>query len=129
MNKRLKYSLVVIGALVVLGILLQIPLWRMDAKARRERQEVLSLIAVGQDLSAAEAILEQNGYSLMYADPIKPTYDERYLSQIVQIGPSESVGLEALAYAIDASWMPYTRSEPSYVVLKADLDGVLTSID
>lgn len=129
MKRRYVIALIVVGAMLGIGFLLQVPIWQEDAKVRKEKVKIRQLIAVGQDLDQAEAVLISSGYQLYYDDAIKPTYDESYYSQLVIVGQSRPMGLESLAYAIDLSWMPFTRSESAYLMIEADLDRTITDID
>ena len=59
---------------------------------------------------------------------IAPTINKGYLQQLVVVGNTSSSGLESFAYAVGAPWMPLTSSESPYVIVEADLGGVITGI-
>lgn len=129
MKKPMRYGAVILCGILVMGVLLHIPIWRADAAARRERQKVYQLVSVGQDLADAESKLKAAGYELFYDQPIKPSINKDYYQQLVIVGDTQPRGLESFAYAINASWMPYTRSESSIVIINAGLDGRIREVD
>jgi len=128
MNKRLKIGFLSALLVVGLSLLFYIPIWQDDAEARRNRTHVHEMISVGQDLYAAEVLLKNAGFKLMYDRPITPTVNENYLEQLVIIGETQSNGFETFAYIVGLAWMPFTHSESPYVVINAGLDGEIIKI-
>lgn len=128
MKKTLKVCLIVALVFVAISILLYIPIWQDDAASRRNRKEVHGLINVGQDLSEAEVVLKHSGFKLEHDKPITPTINGDHLSQMVIIGDTRPNGFETFAYTAGLTWMPFTHSESSYVIIDADLNGKITRI-
>ena len=116
-------------ALALLSVILYIPVWIDDAEARRNRDRVNNLISVGQDFDEAQRVLRDAGFQLVYGSPIKPTIAEDFFSQLVIVGDTRHNAFETIGYVIDVSWMPFTRTESSYVHIRASLEGVVTDID
>ena len=129
MKKPVKVS-IIIGCLVVAVLTLgHIPVWRVDAELRNSRKRVHQQISVGEDLSQAAERLKQNGFVLLYEEPIAPTANKDYLQQIVIMGSNLPNTFETIAYSLDVQWMPFTRSESPYVIIKATPDGKITKIE
>ena len=113
---------------VVVAVMMYLPVWVDDFEARSNKEEVLRLVHVGQDISEAEAILKENDFRLYHDEPITPTYDESYLQQLVIVGNTQPSFFESISYATGI-WMPFTSGESPYLIINADLDGVITEID
>lgn len=116
-------------ALAFISLVLYIPVWQDDAKSRHNKIIVNDMITVGQNLDEAQRKLKNAGFKLMYDTPIKPTANKDYLSQIVIVGANRPNIFESFAYAADLSWFPFTHSESAYVIIRADLEGEITSIE
>lgn len=55
-------------------------------EAKRNRERVNNLIQVGDQILEAQHILTEEGFTLVYEEPIHPTGPEDYLQQLVVIG-------------------------------------------
>ena len=128
-HKPVKFFILGIAIIAVVSLVLYIPIWQDDSRSRRERIVVHDLISVGQNLNDAQDALTNAGFELMYEEPITPTIDESYLSQLVVVGNPVPNKFESFAYAAGLSWMPFTHSESAYVIIQADLDGTITRIE
>ena len=119
----------VLGLVVAGSLLLYVPVWRKDAERRRNRAAALALIEVGATLEQAESKLIAAGFRLAYDEAIDQTGAGERLTQLVIVGDTRPNAFETFGYAAQARWMPFTRSESSYLVIAADPDGVITDIE
>lgn len=129
MKRAKKVCIIVFLAAALISVLLYVPIWIDDAEARRNREQVYSLISVGQDFDEAQQILLDSGFELFYEEPIKPTINEDYYQQLVIVGETQPNMFESFGYAADILWMPFTHTESPYVVINASLEGTITEID
>ena len=129
MKKVLIFGLILTGLLGLLALLLYVPVWQEDARARSNRAKVYELIAVGHNLDDAEAALIDAGFELAYDEPITPTLYNDYYQQLVVVRKTEPNAFDTLAYATDCDCVPFTHQESPYVIINADLDGTITRVD
>jgi hypothetical protein len=99
MKKTKKVCLVFIVTFTFVVLLMYIPVWMDDAKARENKAKVRELVSVGQKLSEAETILRIKKYTLRYEKPIASTYGKSYLQQLVIVGNIQPNLFETIAYA------------------------------
>lgn len=116
---------VIIAAIAILGY---IPIWQDDMAARRNRERVSGMIAVGENLYEAEKKLRGAGFDFMHAEPIAPTVNKDYLQHIVIVGSAHPNTFESFAYAAQVQWMPFVHRESPYVIIDATLEGKITEI-
>ena len=119
----------VLGLAVAGSLLLYVPVWREDAERRRNRAAALGLIGVGETLERAESKLIEAGFRLVYDEAIDQTGTGERLTQLVIVGDTRPNAFETIEYVTQTRWMPFTRSESSYLAITADPDGVITDID
>lgn len=127
-SKRNGY-LIALATLLLVVVAFYLPVWIDDAEARRNRARVNELISLGQNLGEAQKILRDAGFRLYHDQPVTPTINKDYYQQLVIVGDTRPNAFETIAYTVGLSWMPFTRSESPYVVIDADLDGIITDID
>ena len=85
-------------------------------------------MGVGQQLSEAENILTKKGFRLMYDEPVTPTANKNNLQQIVIFGETQPNIFETFAYTTQLTWVPFTHKESQYLVIDANLNGIITGI-
>lgn len=129
MKPAKKGCLIILIVPALVCVLLYIPIWSADTKARQNRDRVNALISIGQNLNEAQQILRDSGFKLSYEEPIKPTINKDYFQQLVIVGETQPNSFESFAYAAGLSWMPFTHSESPYVIINASLDGTITDIE
>lgn len=128
MPPRQKGCLIAFLSVAALCILLQLPASIQDAETRRNRDKAMELIAVGQSLEEAESVLQDAGFRLLHDEPASPTINKDYLQQLVIIGDTKANAFDTVAYFTGSSWMPFTSTESPFLVIEADLDGIITDI-
>ena len=128
MKKAKTGCLIVVLLCAFVAVIMYIPVWIDDVEARSNKEEVRKLIHIGQNLSEAEIILCNANFKLVHEKPIAPTYDKSYLQQLVVVGNTQPNFFESIAYA-SGSWMPFTSGESPYLIINADLDGIITEIE
>ena len=127
-NKPIKFCLFALALATAISLLLYIPIWQDDAAARRNKAKVRELISIGQNLDDAQAKLKNAGFELSYDEPIDPTGNGIYVTQLVIVGETQPNTFESLGYAAQLPWMPFTHTESAYVIIDANLDGTITKI-
>ena len=124
----MRWLFFVAATVALISLILYIPVWRDDAESRRNTIIVRNLISVGQNLYDAQSDLKNEGFELLYDEPVTPTINRDYLLQLVIVGNTHPNVFETIAYTVGLSWSPFTHAE-SYVEIRADLDGTITSIE
>ena len=125
----MRWLFFVAATVALISLILYIPVWRDDAESRRNTIIVRNLISVGQNLYDAQSDLKNEGFELLYDEPVTPTINRDYLLQLVIVGNTHPNVFETIAYTVGLSWSPFTHAESAYVEIRADLDGTITSIE
>ena len=128
-HKPVRYAALTIAVVALISLVMHVSVRMEDSKTRRKKLIVYNLVSIGQKLEFAQERLRNAGFELLYDEPITPTVTESHLSQIVIVGNPVPSAFETFGYAAELSWMPFTRTESAYVKLRADLEGIITSID
>ena len=125
----MRWLFFVAATVALISLILYIPVWRDDAESRRNTIIVRNLISVGQNLYDAQSDLKNEGFELLYDEPVTPTINRDYLLQLVIVGNTHPNVFETIAYTVGLSWSPFTHAESAYVEIRADLDGTITSMN
>lgn len=96
-------------------------------EAKRNRERVNNLIQVGDQILEAQHILTEEGFTLVYEEPIHPTGPEDYLQQLVVIGDTRHSPAETFFYVTTGGAGPIKKESP-YVIIEAQNDGIITVI-
>lgn len=110
-------------------VTLYIPIWEEDGKRRAGEARVKELVSVGDDIFVADRYLRDAGFRVSGDGPHDPFGDGDSFWLNVRVGERGPNSAESLAYAGDFPWMPFTHSESGWVVLEADADGKIRSIE